>query len=401
MNKYTKALFDLSILISPVAIDDAELKEIMLSDDTPWDEIIDFANQHLLIPTLCESLKQKDLTQFVKNELIVEYLETVYDINTTRNQAILVQLQDIANLFSEIDVKPILLKGASALSEGHYSGIGERMMSDIDILVPEDRILECIELLESKKGGYQPIDSEENFWTEDGHHYRRIHSENGAAALELHRYCLGKGYPYLSNSRVMEHVRDSKRIENAFVIEPTFELYHAFLHSEISDTSYENNVLMLRHLHQAAVIATKYKDEIDWTLLEKEVKKYELPEEELKKYQLSSVWSSYLYALNKLFKVEVPHEMIGDNKHFEEIIYYMENYSKTDAIVSLNLINMKRAFSYEKLKEKYNLNSKWGYPLALSKHAVELFSKYAFSSEYRKELFKHIKRHIDSRQYGQ
>jgi len=401
MNKYTKALLNLSTLISPTSVNNAELKKIMTSKDTPWDEIIDFANQHLLIPTLCESLKRKDLIEYVENELMVEYLETVYDINYNRNENILVQLQDISNIFSKIDVKPVLLKGASALSEGHYSGMGERMMSDIDILVPEDRVLECIELLESTKGGYEPIDSEENFWTEDGHHYRRIHSENGAAALELHRYCLGKGYPYLSNSRVMEHVKDSKRIENAFVIEPTFELYHAFLHSEISDLSYENNVLMLRHLHQAAVIATKYKDEIDWPLLKKEVEQYEVPQEELKKYQLSSVWSAYLYALNRLFNVEVPPEMIGDGEHFEKILYYMENYNKKDTIVALNIINIKRAFSYEKLKEKYNLKSRFGYPLALAKYIFSLLSKYAFSSKARKELFEYIGYHIKSRQYGQ
>lgn len=400
MNKHTKALYNLSILISPVIGDNTELKNIIISEDTPWDEIIDFANQHLLIPTLCESLKQKNLIQFVKNELMVEYLETVYDINRIRNENILIQLQDISNLFLEIGIKPILLKGASSLSEGHYNGIGERMMSDIDILVPEDRILECIELLESK-GGYQPIDSEEDFWTEDGHHYRRIHTENGVAALELHRYCLGKGYQYLSNSRVMENVRESKIIKNALVMEPTFELYHAFLHSEISDISYENYVLMLRHLHQAAVIATKCKDEIDWTLLEKEVEKYEVPEKELKKYQFSSVWSAYLYALNRLFRVDVPAEMIGDKEHFEKILFYMDNYSSKDAIVALNATNLKRAFSYEKLKKEYHLKSKFGYPLALTKHIFKLFSKYMFSSEARKELFEYINNHVKSRQYGQ
>ena len=401
MNKHTKALHDLSILISPVTGDNEELKKIIISENTPWDEIIDFANQHLLIPTLCESLKQKNLIQFVENELMVEYLETVYNINSIRNKAILVQLQDISNLFFEIGVKPVLLKGASALSEGHYSGIGERMMSDIDILVPEDRVLECIELLESSKGGYEPIDSEENFWTEDGHHYRRIHSENGAAAFELHRYCLGKGYPYLSNSSVMEHVRDSKSIKNAYVIEPTFELYHAFLHSEISDTSYENNILMLRHVHQAAVIATKYKDEIDWDLLEEEVQKYEVPKEELKKYQLSSVWSAYLYALNRLFRVDIPVKMIGDKEHFEKIIYYMENYSKKNAVVSLNITNLKRVLSYKELKKIYSLKSKLEYPLALINHVSKLLYKYSFSSEARKELFEYIKSHISSRQYGQ
>jgi len=400
MNKYTKALLDLSTLISPETVEKAELKKIMLSEDTPWDEIIDFANQHLLIPTLYEALKQKNLIEYVENKLMVEYLETVYNINSTRNKNILAQLQDLSDLFLQISVKPVLLKGAASLSEGHYSGMGERMMSDIDILVPEERVMECIELLESK-GGYRPIDSEENFWTDDGHHYRRIYSENGVAALELHRYCLGKGYPYLSNSRVMEYVKDSKSIGNAFVIEPTFELYHAFLHSEISDLSYENNVLPLRHLHQAAIIATKYKDEIDWVLLEKEVDRYSISEDKSKKYKLSSVWSSYLYALNRLFKVEVPPEMIGDSKHFEKIIHYMENYNKKDTIVALNIANFKRALSYATLKEKYNLKSRLGYPLALVKYIFTLLRKYAFSSKARRELFEYINHHINSRQYGQ
>ncbi len=375
MTKNTEALLDLSKLISPTEIDNKISKEIVLSKNTPWNEIIDFANMRLLIPTLYSALEHKGLLEHIEDELIVEYLTTVYEFNRIRNEAIMLQLQDISNLLSEIGVTPVLLKGAAALSERYYYHIGARVMMDVDILVPEEKIVKCIELMETK-GGYKTFENSSSEW--GIHHYQRISSDNGVAAVELHFRSLSKAYSYFPNEEFMQHIRPSKTIENADVLEPTYDMYHVFLHSEISDRSHRNHVLSLKNVHHAAVIATACESEIDWDLLAKKVEKY----------SISGIWADYLYKMNTLFEIKVPSHMLGTSKHFRKIIYNIDNNRRKSKIV-LFYFKIKDELSYSIIKLKYNLKSKLEYPLALIKYICYLFAKNTFSPKNQKLLLKY------------
>jgi len=388
MTVHSRALLDLCTLISPDIEKSDKVLEIIISEETPWMEIIDFANQHLMIPTLYSMLLKRDLLTSVKDELIVEYLTTVYKFNQVRNESIIIQLQDICHLFSQIGVTPVLLKGAAALSEGYYHGIGARVMSDIDILVPENKIKECIELLETK-GGYKPVDSDAPLWL--SHQYRRIYSDNGVAALELHYHALiERCRSFLPDEELIEHVKPSRKIENAYVMEPSFDLYHIFLHSELQDSSHKNYTLPLRGLYHAATIVTACHDEINWNVLS----------EKTQNHDLSTVWSDYLYMLNRLFDTKVPSIMMGSSAHFLKIIDQMETCNKKEPKVQLFFDIVKGIFSYERLKIKYNLKSRLAYPFAFIRSLYDLLVKYIFTSKGRKRLFKYIENYMKTKQFG-
>ena len=390
MTKRTQALFDLSTLISPAAIDIDTLKDLVVSKDTPWDEMIEFANQSLLIPALYDALQQKDLLKIVPNKTIVEYLSTVYKYNRIRNEALLVQVQEICHLLAEISVTPVLLKGVAALSEEYYHSVGARVMIDIDILVQESEILQCVELLMSK-GRYQLLHKDAPLWGISGpeHHYHRIYTENGVGVLEVHR-ALAMDHPYLPNEILMKHVKPSKRIENAYVIEPSFEFYHSFLHSEVSHEFHENKILALRHLHHAAVVASASLEEIDWDILANEVDNYEL----------SAVWEEYLYMHQRLFGLKVPSTGVDAQEHFKTIIYFIEKNNSIEGSISFYMMNIKNVLSYKTLQKRYDLKSKLGYPLALVKSLFRIFFKYAFSSKFRKEVVEHFVKDKKNRKYG-
>jgi len=388
MTKHTEALLDLSKLISPTENDKEALKTIVVSPETPWEEIIDFANRHLLIPTLYSMMEKKDLLGLLDDDLIAEYLETVYGFNRARNESILLQLQDICDLFAKIDVTPVLLKGAAALSEKYYPSIGARVMSDIDILVPEDKIKECIALLESE-AGYKAVDEDAPLW--QSHQYRRIYSENGAAALELHYHALiEKCRPYLTDEEVMKHVRTSSTIKNAYVLEPSFDLYHIFLHSELQDSSHENHTLPLRGLYHAATIVTACQNEIDWDLLSKKAQQH----------KLSSIWGDYLYMLNRLFNIKVPPQLLGNPEHFQKIIDIMESYNVQPARSEIFFNITKEIFSYERLKAKYEMKSRFAYPFVFVRSLYDLSFKYILTSKSRKRLVNYLKGYMKSKQFG-
>lgn len=391
MNRHTEALFCLSKLISPVEnFEDA--KKIVLSESTPWQGIIDFANQHLLIPTLYSAFIQKDLMHLVPDKLIVEYLTTLYGYNKARNEAIVKQLEEMCYLFSTIGVKPILLKGAVALSEGYYSHIGARVMMDVDILVPEDKIEKCVGLLETARG-YKPVDPEKPLW--HNHQYRRIYSERDTAALELHRYPLNSACRhYFSETELIKHIRPSKTVENAYVLEPSFDLYLIFLHSELHDAGHKKGLLSMRSMHHAAVIVSSCKKELDWTL----------PAVEISKHSLAKEWGDYLYVLNRLFDIQVPEDMIGSPKHYIEVTGAIEKMDEsTWTRLKYFFIVLRNGYAYKKHKLQLQNQSKnrLVYPLVMTYSFIEIFIKFSFSSSQRKKLVDFFTNRISARKYGQ
>jgi len=381
MKKYSKTIKELAILISPGITDKNRAKDIVLSDDTEWTDIIEFANKHLLIPTLYTALQYKHCFSLIKDELVKDYLETVYGYNEARNKAILKQLQRIANIFSEIGVKPILLKGAAALSEEYYNDIGARVMSDIDILVPEDKLFECVELLESK-GGYKAIDTTRELFS--SHHWRRLYSEEGTAALELHFKSLySNSYSYFPNEILTEHLKPSKQIDNAMVIEPIFDLYHVFLHSEISDHAYEDKALALKNLHHGAMIISSLGQTIEWKELE----------EIINLNNLTQKWGDYLYMQQALFQVNIPSKFLKNSAYFDKVLF---NIDKRNIISDI----FREKFSYKVLQRKYRFKNKTGYIIAIIQHISRSIFKLLFISQVRKNFLNYITKNKKVSKYG-
>jgi hypothetical protein len=261
-------------------------------------------------------------------------------------------------------------------------------MSDIDILVPEEKIRECVALFESE-GGYKPVDETHELW--DVHHYRKIYSENGIATLELHFKSLAAAYPYFTNETLIEHIRQSRRIDGAMVIEPSFDLYHVFLHSEISDHAYEHQALSLRQLHHAAVIIAASGEEIDWECLDTTVQKH----------GLTNIWRDYLYMIHALFGLEIPPEHLGKREHLDMILSYMDKSNSEPSLEVHSILEYtQKVFAYSALQRKYGLQSRWEYPWAVLRFVGSGFVKYASSSEARKNFIDYLKERKKRKRYG-
>lgn len=347
--KRLDATLELCKLLSPTYSDFEELEKIAQSDSSDWEEIIKVANRYILVPALYATLKRKELLEHINDEQLMAYMQEIYTLNANRNEAILKQTNELCTLLSTIDVKPILLKGAAALSESHYETIGERAMMDIDILVPEDKIFEVINLLK-EKDAYKEIDETADIgsiW----HHYRRLYKESGMTSVEVHRYPVHlEEIKYFPKEITQEFRLQSKSIENAYIIKPMYELYHSFLHSQIMHKYHEDNFLALRHIHHFTVMVMNYKD-INWDELSQIIKDK----------KLTKTWEEYLFVLQTIFKTEIPIE-IKERK--QNLKYLQKVYKRVDLAGSKQLAvkifirKVLTAFSYEKLQEHYDFNNK-------------------------------------------
>jgi len=369
-----EATVALTKLIAPKNREPAKIRESLLTySQEDWQEIIDIANSDLLAPLLYKSVQEKNLFALIKDETLKEYLKEFYDLNETRNIAILKQLEEICSILETIDVKPTLLKGSAALSEEHYNSIGERVMLDIDFYVGDEKVYECIELL--KKHGYKEIDSEEILEI-NWHHYRRMYKDDVATSIEIHRLLLKerslKYFPKLNNNELF---MQSSIFTNASVLKPTYELYYAFLHTEISHFYHEHKHLSIRHMQHFNVIWHKYEDDIQFKYL------HNLTQSS----SIDYIWNDYLTIQNYFYDLDTP------TKHskYLSIVQRKINTKHRKILQIVALLKMiKEALGYTNLRRYYKFNSKLLMPFLIPFHLLKLFYSYGTNKEKRKKIFK-------------
>lgn len=363
--KKSEATLLLTQILSKSVVDEA-LRANISASTTDWHQLLKIANRHLLGAALYSALQKKGLLSYLPDCELEAFLKALYDANLMRNQAILLQLQEIANALKSIGIEMVMLKGAAALSEDHYDDLGVRMMSDIDILVPPERIMEAIAHLQSI--GYAVTSGEErlaNSW----HHYHRMHHEKHPAALELHRYMLNqRGGAYTQESSWQNHLQPSATIEYAYVLEPSFELLHAFINTQLSHAYHQYFFISLRHLHHFAVMLSRY--ELTFTELQ----------EMANEPGVQKIFDEYACLLAKLFSLDSACEegaQIYAHKAFELL-----DRPKMISFGALFLFHkVVDAFSYKKLQAQYRMKTKLSYPFYIGCHLLKIAPKYFMRKE--------------------
>jgi len=369
-----EATVTLTKLIAPKNREPAKIRESLLTySQEDWQEIIDIANSDLLAPLLYKSLQEKKLFALIEDETLKEYLKEFYHLNETRNIAILKQLEEICSILETIDVKPTLLKGSAALSEEHYNSIGERVMLDIDFYVTDEKVYECIELL--KAHGYKEIDPEEKLdinW----HHYNRMYKDDVATSIEIHRLLLKESslnyFPKLNNSELFIQ---SSMFTNAFILKPTYELYYAFLHTEISHLYHEHKHLSIRHMQHFNVIWHKYEADIQFEYL------HDLAQSS----GIGHIWNDYLTVQNYFYDLGTP----SKKSKYLNALQKRINIKHKNLLQILALFKMiKNGLGYTNLRKHYKFKSKFLMLFLVPFHLLKLLYTYTVNYKKRKKIFK-------------
>ncbi len=124
-----------------------------------WEEILFQANLNLCTPLWYIELKKDDLLKYLPDEL-VQYLSHIYQLNLQRNEQFQSGLKEILDVFGKHEIDSILLKGAATFCDDLFEP-GTRVMGDLDILVPIDKVSLCQSLIASL--GYEPDPTDDDF----------------------------------------------------------------------------------------------------------------------------------------------------------------------------------------------------------------------------------------------
>nr|QRZ20073.1 nucleotidyltransferase family protein [Virgibacillus sp. AGTR] len=148
-----------------------------------WDKCIDLMKHHRIYPLLYSRLKVNKAISLPSD--VIQFLSKEYRRNTMEMLHLSAEIDEVSNVFAKQAIPLIVLKGP-VLAHELYGDISLRTSSDIDVLIPLDRLKTAEALL--KRFGYEKDDYIQtilNDWKWRHHHVTYIHPQK-QIKLELH-----------------------------------------------------------------------------------------------------------------------------------------------------------------------------------------------------------------------
>ena len=225
--------------LTPEVAADPELAEAIQAGSIPWQQLLWLAGNHLVTPALAGSLRRKALFDLLPEE-IRDYLDSLETFNRERNQILYRELIHIAQLLNRSGIEPLLLKGANALLPDQYPGAEDRVLGDLDLMVPADKIEAASAALQAD--GYLQL-SLERVLPRDlirSHHAAPLLHSNLPVTVELHSrmLCNVQDDLWLSAKLLATPITLSGGNATVLVPDPATRLLHNFLHTQIQDLNH-------------------------------------------------------------------------------------------------------------------------------------------------------------------
>lgn len=222
---------------------------------TNWEAVLEMANRTLTTGTLAQALwsHRARVPQDVQ-DFLAEILERV----ERRNTLLRAQLEQAVAWLDRSGIRPIILKGAAALL-GEPSVHG-RMLSDIDVMVPESQMAAAIRCLE--RIGYT-VTGDSSKPPNPVTLARTI----DAGAIDLHAQLKASWPRY--EYQDLKHLCTTRPVRDGLALlpTPTAQAFILIMHDQLQDRDYWRGLIDLRHaldLHALAVASPG----IDWRVLD-------------------------------------------------------------------------------------------------------------------------------------
>jgi hypothetical protein len=252
--------------LTPAAGASERLERRIRSGSIRWREAMHLAGSHLVTPSLADAFRRQGLFDALPED-IREYLDTVRTLNRLRNRAFRDELANVAGILSGIGIEPVALKGAIALLPDPYPGAEDRVIGDLDLLVPSERVREAHAAL--GQSGYlgAPQDRMLARDREGMHHAQPLLHPGLPVTVELHvrmlrdqrdDTCLRAGMP--------EPALVSVNGARVRVPDVATRLLHNFLHTHIQDGG--NVYFSVNHRQLLEFVRLRdFAGDLDWRVL--------------------------------------------------------------------------------------------------------------------------------------
>ena len=229
-----------------------------VADDTDWTLLLQLANWHKCTPLWYVRLREKTLLEKLPGEL-VEYLAELHAANVERNRVLRGALDEIVAWFGDAGIELMLLKGAAVLADDLYGDPGARLMSDLDLLVPQQQASDAQELLLAQGYAICPPTEEKIVYrlpTDANYHLEPLHRPDTGIVIEIHFKVMsrqsGRALPV---ERVwQERVAAPGFPDHVYLPAPGWRLLHNALHALLPYGEFINARIPLGDVAEAAAL---------------------------------------------------------------------------------------------------------------------------------------------------
>ena len=242
-----------------LALDDhpefaAEIISMHHAGSINWKWFVGICSDHLILPAIYVKFNHYGVIEQLPDEL-AEFLKDVHELNLERNQRIIKQLSHITHTLNQHSIYPIFLKGTAHLLENLYSDKGERMIGDIDLLVPEKDYLQTIAIM--KNNGYT-TSTPVYFDVKKLKHYPPLVKKGEVTHIEIHRLPVAEVYNSWFNSTLIEKSKQPVlTLRGCFILSADHQVIHNFIHGQLGHKGHRNGVMSFRDLYDLYLLSKR------------------------------------------------------------------------------------------------------------------------------------------------
>ncbi|MCW2238573.1 nucleotidyltransferase family protein [Azospirillum canadense] len=222
--------------------------------EADWLGIVEAANHYLVTPALFHSLPRWEGAPVPRD--VLDYLGFIHGRNRERNMRLRAQAAEAIEALNRCGVRPLLLKGACVLLTAPDDTMGARVLTDLDIAVPRERMpvaSACLARL-----GYEALPD-----AVGEHALAAFARPCDAGAIDLH--FRPPGPEAFHHPERLAESATAICVGNglAMLPSPTFRALHLVVHDMLHDQQTVTGAIDLRHLCDLDALA-RMPDGIDW-----------------------------------------------------------------------------------------------------------------------------------------
>ena len=227
------------------------------------DNLIKISSQHLIIPCLYTSLRNKGYLSFFEKQFC-DYIKYIYEKNLERNLILRNEIFFLSKILRDNNIDHLFLKGSALILNNVFEDIGERMVGDIDFLISKDQEIKVAQILEKNK--YLKI---KDYIFEFRHLPRRVNKKK-LFAIEPHLKLISSKKKYMIEENVFKSCINKKtKTPNHWDL-----IYHSIYNQQINDNGNYFINYNYRNIYDVYSLMNKYKIKFEKIEKTKFIKKY-------------------------------------------------------------------------------------------------------------------------------
>ncbi len=222
-------------------------------EDLSWEHFTYLADHHLVLQAIYPNAKSADLLQYFPDAL-TEHLKIIHDLNAERNANAIEQCRSLTSVLNKAGISPMFMKGAANILDGLYTSPGERILHDIDILVPATDFEASVSVLMSD--GYTSNYTFDPEIHGKAKHYPILYKPGKDVYLEVHRMPVSIKYTRVfSTEMVFEQKQPLKSLPGSYSMSLEHRIMHNFIHSQLEHSGQYYGKVFLRNLYDLHLFA--------------------------------------------------------------------------------------------------------------------------------------------------